>query len=454
MVVSLTTPTHELSSYPMVSTFVCRVPIPPSRMVEQNVSSALLTTSSVPYSFKLTFLLPIGLRLFTSPHTFSISTPPAPSITPLPILHSLVAPHLMTISVSLAVSAIPTSLPLPPINSLPAPPCVSSLVTRLNTKATAVLISPPIVSSSPATLCSTNPPFRSPRPLPARLFPLTLIFWISFLNRSRFHPLAHCPRPLLGSAPAPYHLDRSSRLPNRPPGQLSRLAHSTDRRSLHLGRFSRLPIRPPGHLSCLAPSTDSRSLHLGLPRLGRQLPRGRRLGLSCLGYRLHLGRARPPSCILRARATAFLGVGALPTGTDLLVIRLLRHHLYLWAPFQLFLWSTATACALARKAVFASRASTCKLRLLLSPLYHRRTVAPSTTPSGGVRWRTSSKPSSPTTLGLSFHARLMPTSSKASGYSNTSFTPMVPLSATKRVGSFVDLLSALASILTRLLVPL
>jgi hypothetical protein len=89
-------------------------------------------------------------------------------------------PHLTTISVSLAVSAIPTYLPLPPINSLPAPPCVSSMVTRLNTKATAVLISPPIVSSSPATLCSTNPPFRSPRPLPARLFPLTLIFWIFF----------------------------------------------------------------------------------------------------------------------------------------------------------------------------------------------------------------------------------------------------------------------------------
>jgi hypothetical protein len=261
---------------------------------------------------------------------------------------------------------------------------------------------------------------------PSSALPTNLDFLDFFLNRSRFHPLAHCPRPLLGSAPAPYQLGRSSRLPNRPPRHLPRLAHST----------------------------DSRSLHLGLTRLGRQLPRGRRLGLSCLGYRLHLGRARPPSCILRAPATASLGAGALPTGTDQLVIRLLQHHLYLWAPFQLFPWSTATACALARKSGFTSHASTCKLRLLLSPLYHRRTVAPSTTPSGGVRWRTSSKPSSPTTLGLSFHARLMPMLSQASGYSNTSFTPMVPLSATKCVGSFVDLLSALASISMRLLVPL
>ena len=162
----------------------------------------------------------------------------------------------------------------------------------------------------------------------------------------------------------------------------------------------------------------------------------------------------PTSCILRAPATASLGVGAQPTGIALLVTRLLRRHLHLWAPFQLFPWSTATACAPARRADFTSRASTCRLRLLLSLLYHRHTVAPSTIPSGAVRWRTSSKPSSPTTLGLSFHARLMPTSSQASGYSNTSFTLMVPLSATKRVGSFVDLLSALALISTRLLVPL
>jgi hypothetical protein len=225
---------------------------------------------------------------------------------------------------------------------------------------------------------------------------------------------------------------------------LGRLSHSEADRRLHqeplrLGRPPSLGLVHPGpqlHPGCRP--------HQGCMRLG-----------PC--HHLHQGRLPLVLCLLRALTAASLGDGAPPPSNGLLVklgLRPLRRPQLLWALFQPFPWSTPTACALARRAVFTSHVTIFTSRLPLCPLFRQRIVELSMIPCGVRRWRTSSRPSPPTTLGLLFRVRPTPTSSPASGFSNTSSTPTDPSSATKRVGSFAGSLSDLASTSTKLSVLL
>jgi hypothetical protein len=205
---------------------------------------------------------------------------------------------------------------------------------------------------------------------------------------------------------------------------LGRLSRSEANRCLH---------QEPLHLGCPPPLGlvhPGPRLHPGCrPHQGRmRLGPGRHLHQGCLPLDL---------CLLRALTAASLGDGAPPPSNGLLVklgLRPLCRPQLLWAPFQPFPWSTPTACALARRAVFTSCVTIFRPRLPLSPLFRQRIIELSMIPCGVRRWRTCSKPSPPTTLGLLFRVCPTPTSSPTNGFLNTSSTPTDPSSATKRVG--------------------
>jgi hypothetical protein len=158
-------------------------------------------------------------------------------------------------------------------------------------------------------------------------------------------------------------------------------------------------------------------LHLppGLTCLGRQLPQGRRLDLSCLDCRLQPGRVPDQlhpegtsdnlpwrwGTTSRQRSTRHLVAtsSSTPMGSvpALPVVNCHGMHTRAKSGFH-----QPCLNLQAMTAAISPIPSTYR-HALDDPLYV-------------VRWRTSSMPSSPTTLGLSFRTRLMPTSSQASGY--------------------------------------